>query len=277
MTKLISILRNIIVESKKYEMDPETYTSLAVIADSLYNKKKQKWDRQTLFDSLMFKTADGAQGMVKIYVSPRLPDIAEMSTRPFDSRDPMDFVMKLNPRKFGSKRGLFLTMYHEMMHAIDPSQSTRVKAKNDMTYDPEKDETYWGHPIEFFAITNEFMEALQLEIESRFKKVKREESKKLIFKSLDNILDYFSKGEKLSDLSLDILDKMGEEGDETKLSAILKQILYDYPGVSEFLPKKDEPYFLHYVQLIKKYNPKIWPKFLTMLYKLIDDLKESSI
>lgn len=277
MTKLISILKNIILESKKYEMDPETYTNLAVIANALYNKKRQKWDRQTLFDSLMFKTADGTQGMVKIYIAPRLPDIAEISTRPYDSRDPMDFVMKLNPKKFGSKRGLFLTMYHEMMHAIDPSQSTIVKSKNDLSYDPSRDESYWGHPVEFFAISNEFLEALQLEIESRFKRVKREESKKLIFKSLDNILNYFSRGEELSDLSLDILDKMGEEGSETKLSGILKQILYDYPGVSEFLPKKDEPYFLHYVELIKKHNPKIWSKFLTMLYKVIDDLKQYSI
>jgi hypothetical protein len=277
MTKLIAILKNIIVESKKYEMDPETYTSLAVIADTLYNKKRQKWDKQTLFDSLMFKTADGAQGMVKIYISPRLSDIAEISTRPFDSRDPMDFVMKLNPNKFGSKRGLFLTMYHEMLHAIDPSQSTRVTAKNDLTYDPSRDESYWGHPIEFFTITNEFMEALQLEIESRFRRVKKEESKKLIFKSLDNILDYFARGEKLSDLSLDILDKMGEEGSETRLSGTLKQILYDYPGVSELLPRKDEPYFLYYVELIKKYNPKIWDKFLTMLFKHIQNIKETSI
>lgn len=277
MTKLITTLKKIIIESKKYEMDPETYTSLAVIADSIYSKKRQKWVRQTLFDTLMFKTADGAQGMVKIYISPRLPDIAEISTRPSDSRDPMDFVMKLNPNKFGSKRGLFLTMYHEILHAIDPSQSTRVKLKNDLTYDPSKDESYWGHPVEFFTITNEFMEALHLEVESRFKRIKKEESKKLILKSLDNILDYFARGEKLSDLSLDILDKMGEEGSETKLSGILKQILYDYPDVSEFLPRKEEPYFLHYVELIKKYNPKIWDKFLTMLFKHIQNIKETSI
>jgi hypothetical protein len=277
MYKLVNILKGLIIESKKYEMDPETYTNLAMIADNLYNKKRQKWVKQTFFDSIMFKTADGTKGMVKIYISPRLPDIAEISTKPYDSRDPMDFVMKLNPKKFGSKRGLFLTMYHEMMHAIDPSQSTIVKAKNDITYDPEKDESYWGHPIEFFAISNEFLEAFQLEIESRFKIIKREESKKLIIKSLDNILNYFSKGEKLSELSLDILDKMGEEGGDTKLSGILKQILYDYPGVSEFLPKKDEPYFLHYVELIKNHNRDIWNKFLIMLFKLVQEIKENYI
>lgn len=277
MYKLIPILRNIISESKKYEMDPETYTTLAVIADNLYSKKRQKWLRQTHIDNIMFTTADGAQGMVKVYVSPRLPEIAEMSTNPFQSRDPMDFVMKLNPKKFGTKKGLFLTMYHEMMHAIDPSQSTRITAKNDLSYDPEKDESYWGHPIEFFAISNEFLEALTLEIEFRLRKIKKESSKKLIIKSLDNILNYFSKGEKLTELSLDILDKMGDEGGETKMSKLLQQILYDFPGVSEMLPEKKEPYFLHYIELIKKHNPEIWGKFLTMLFKHIQNIKETSI
>ena len=108
------------------------------------------------------------------------------------------------------------------------------------------------------------------------KRIKRKEPKFLIIKSLDNILIYFSKGESLSDLTLDILDKMGEEGGDVKLSNILRQIVYDFPDVSDLLPKKNEPYFLHYIELIKKYNPEIWDKFLTMLYKHIQNIKKTS-
>ena len=277
MFKLFGTLKTIILESRKYEMDPATYTTLAVMANDIYEKRKQKWVKQTFFDSLLFKTADGTQGMVKIYVSPNLSEIAEMSTRPFESRDPMDFVMKLNPKKIGSRKSLFLTMYHEMMHAIDPSQSTRIKVKNSLTYDPSKDESYWGHPVEFFAITNEFLEALLLEIEFRLKIVKKEESKLLIINALDNILNYFSKGEKLSNLSLDIIEKMGDENSQNKLSKVLDRISFDFPETSELLPRKDEPYFLYYIELIKKYNPDIWNEFLTMLVKHVRNLKKISI
>jgi hypothetical protein len=35
----------------------------------------------------------------------------------------------------------------------------------------------------------------------------------------------------------------------------------------------DVPYYLNYVELIKKYNPKIWRRFLTMLVKTKDEIE----
>jgi hypothetical protein len=278
MFKLTQILKKIIIESKKYEMDSELYFQLSSLAYHIFSYKKKKVNKQILVDKILFKTEDGTQGMVKIFLSPNLPAIAEMSTIPFESRDPMDFVMKLNPKKIKSVKNLFLTIYHEMMHAIDPTQSTQMSVKHSIDYDPSKDESYWGHPIEFFAITNEFLEALDLEIDLRISQLKNSNNKKLILKSLDNILDYFTKDEKLSMLSLDIIEKMGDDASfDSKISEIISKMTYPFPRVSEFMKKPEDPYFLYYVELIKKYNPEIWKKFLEMLQNHIFEIKKRTI
>ena len=87
----------------------------------------------------------------------------------------MDFVMELQPKEYGSKKNLFLTIYHEMLHATDPSQSTKMSPKFLSTYNEKKDEAYWGHPIEFRAITNEFLEGLVNEIVLRYNRLKNPE------------------------------------------------------------------------------------------------------
>jgi hypothetical protein len=47
----------------------------------------------------------------------------------------------------------------------------------------------------------------------------------------------------------------------------------DYPKTSEFVSPKEEPYYITYIELIKKYNPAVWPKFLTMLYNTSEEIK----
>jgi hypothetical protein len=55
---------------------------------------------------------------------------------------------------------------------------------------------------------------------------------------------------------------------------MLADISTDYPSVTELIPNKEEiPYYLQYIQLIKKYNSDIWPKFLTMLFKTKDEIE----
>jgi len=44
---------------------------------------------------------------------------------------------------------------------------------------------------------------------------------------------------------------------------------------------KEEPYYITYIELIKKHNPEIWKRFLTMLYntsyEIEDILKEKGV
>ena len=274
MIKFLPILSNVISEQKRYQMNPETRSKLMDLADSLWSMRNKRFFKKTMVDQITFQTADGTDGFVKVFVNPKYPNFGEMDTFPEDSYDPMNFVMQVNPKKFGSKKNVFLTLYHEMMHAIDPNFTTKHNEKFWDTYDSEKDEMYWGHPVEFFAITNEFLEGLVIEFERRSKLVQDPEDKKLLLKSFQNILNYFGKGEKLTNQSKDILRRINDEHvDDNTLSKVVSDIESKFPKVSELIDdKKDIPYFLYYVELIKNHNPDIWPRFLTMLFKTKDEI-----
>jgi hypothetical protein len=274
MIKFLPILSNVISEQKRYQMNPETRSKLQDLADNLWSMRNKKFFKKTMVGQINFQTADGTDGFVKVFVNPKYPNFGEMDTFPEDSYDPMNFVMQVNPKKFGSKKNVFLTLYHEMMHAIDPNFTTKHNEKFWDTYDSEKDEMYWGHPVEFFAITNEFLEGLVIEFERRSKLVQDPEDKKLLLKSFQNILNYFGKGEKLTNQSKDILRRINDEHvDDNTLSKVVSDIESKFPKVSELIDdNKDIPYFLYYVELIKNHNPDIWPRFLTMLFKTKDEI-----
>ena len=164
-----------------------------------------------------------------------------------------------------------------MIHASDPTQSFMWKPSYELTYDPNKDEKYWGHPIEFFAITNEFLEGLLNEFKTRKSKLKNPSNIKNLQRSFKNILNYFAKGEKLSKLSLDILYRINDEYvNPNSVSNVLADIGSEYPDVTEMLPtkKEDIPYYLNYIEHIKKYNPEIWKRFLSMLFKVSDEIND---
>jgi len=276
MPKILNILTSLLTEASRFKMDPELNFYIQDLADRLWSMRDKKFTRKTFVDGFPFKTSDGVDGYVKVIINPRLRYLGYMETKPKESRDPMDFVMELQPKEYVSRRNLYLTIYHEMLHATDPSQSTKFSPKYSLTYDERSDEKYWGHPIEFRAITNEFLEGLELEMDRRTLMLKNPENKKYLVQSLDNILNYFANGEKLSKLSLDILRRVNdEEVLENRISKSISDIASENPRLSDFISAREgnEPYYLTYVELIKQHNPEIWPRFLTMLYKSIEDTK----
>ena len=275
MKKILNILNHLIVEQKRDILDPELYSSIEKLTDKLWSNKNKEYTKKTLVGQIPFKTKDGADGLIKIVINPRLSYIGEMGTKPYLSRDPMDFVMELQPKKYGSKKNLYLTIYHEVMHATDPNLSTKTSMKYLSTYNPLDDKKYWGHPIEFRAITNEFLEALVLEFKIRINRLIIPENKKFLTKSLENILNYFKQGSKLSKLSLDILRRMNDENVlDNRFSKLVADISSEFPQASEFIPDKEEPYFLTYIETIKNHNPEIWRRFLTMLSKTSKEIEE---
>jgi len=275
MIKFINILENVISEQKRYRFHPEVLQKLKDITNSLWNDRKKKYNGRTLVNEMPFKVADGTDGIVKFYVNPDLPYIGFMGTEPKDSKNPKDIFIEVNPENYESRKNLYLTIYHEMIHASDPTQSTKMTKKYMSTYDENNDEKYWGHPIEFFAITNEFLEGLINEFELRVSRLKNHENKKALIKSFNNILNHFAKGEKLSKLSLNILDRMNDAGVvEDKFKRVFSDISIDSPLSAELIKyDEEEPYYLTYINLIKKHNPKIWTRFLTMLFKAKEDIE----
>lgn len=280
MPKIINILSNLLNEASRFKMDPELNFLLHDLSDRLWASRNKKFTKKTLVDGFAFKTSDGADGYVKVIINPRLKFIGQMDTKPTGSRDPMDFVLEVQPKEYVSRKNLYLTLYHEMLHATDPSQSTKYNPKYMLTYNEFSDEQYWGHPIEFRTITNEFLEALEMEFERRLSLIRNPEQKKYLIQSLDNLLGYFSKGEKLTKLTLDILRRVNdEEVLDNMISKSISDFTTMYPGMSDFIAAREdeEPYYITYIELIKKHNPKMWPRFLTMLYKSVEELKNKII
>lgn len=277
MIQLVDILSEVITEGKRFKFEPETYMRMLTLADNLWDLRAKNYTRKTFVEKIPFKTSDGADGMVKVYINPRLKDIASMETKPVESRDPMDFVMELQPKEYGSKKNLFLTIFHEMLHATDPTQSTKFSPKFMMTYDDRDESKYWGHPIEFRAITNEFLEGLVLEFERRIDRANKPSEKLFLERSLDNIMSYFATNQPLTKVSKDILFRINDEQVlDNRISELISNMKSDYPNVVDIIPQKneDEPYYITYIQLIKKHNPASWPKFLKMLYNTYQEIKD---
>ena len=277
MPKILNILTNLLSEAKRYRFSPDTIKRIENVVNKLWNDRDKEYNRRReLVDVIPFKLANGVDGLVRIVVNPRLQHIGLMDLRPSKSVDPADIIIEVNPKYYESKKNLYLTIYHEMLHASDPNLTVAYSPKYMMTYDESSDESYWGHPIEFFAISNEFLEGLVREFERRVKRTRKVENLEILNKSLKNILNYFAKGEKINRLSKDILFRVNDEYVGEDSFKVLKNLTADMPQLADLLPERtgEEPYYLLYVQLIKKFNPEIWKKFLSMLYTTTLEIQE---
>ncbi len=274
MIKFLPILTTVITEQKRFKFDPITYTKLIELTDKLWSMRNKKFDKKTMVDQFNFKTSDGADGLVKLYVNPRFPHFGQLDTRPKKSTNPMDLVIQLNPKKYSSRKNLFLTIYHEMLHATDPKFTSKYSEEYWSDYDPKVNEKYWGHPVEFRSVTNEFLEALVNEFKRRAGRLGLDGKKHLLM-SLGNIVNYFAKNESLSKLSLNILERLNDEKlNDNRISSLLADITTDYPKTADLFNNEEKPYYLTYIELIKTYNPKMWSRFLSMLYSTKEEILE---
>ena len=273
MIKFLNILSNVISEQKRYKLSPEDYTKLLELTDRLWALRSKEIPRKIEVDQMEFKTADGSDGKFKVFLNPRYKNYGQMDLKPRTTRNPQKFEMQLNPKLFGSKKNLFLTLYHELMHATDPQFTTRYNEKYFSEYDPEVDEKYWGHPIEFRAVTNEFLEGLVNEFKRRDTRTTNLENRQLLLKSLNNILNYFAKGEELSRLSLDILNRISDEKlKDTRMANMVANISTDYHETS-VLVKNKTPSYLKLIELVHTHGPGMWSRFLKMLYDTTEEIK----
>ena len=98
--KFLNILNTVISEQKRFQFDPETYANLTALTDKLWSIRNREFKNKTKVDQLQFKTSDGSDGLVQFYINPRYKHFGELDTRPKGSRDPLDLVIQLNPKKY---------------------------------------------------------------------------------------------------------------------------------------------------------------------------------
>lgn len=277
MAKFITILSGLIQEAGRIKLDFKTQTLLDGFVNKIYKKKLSGVKTYTSLGHMPIVTSDGFPGQVEIVLDPELPYLGLLDQKVEDSTDPNDFVVLINPNKVTSRKYLYQTLFHEIMHATDPMFSTKQSEKLWSTYDPEIDEKYWAHPIEFRASSNEFLEGIVREFSIRKDRLKNKSNIVLLMKAADNILDYFSKGKKLNKLAFNIINEItDDEHLNNVMGKILKDIPLEYPDVIELMPERQNPpKYISIIELIKKYDPEIWKRFLTMLYKTIGEIKSS--
>jgi hypothetical protein len=268
-------LYSLISESKRVILSDKTLEYLTNAVNLIF-KKRKLFNKVTRITSLPITIEDGTKGKVKIIVDPFLDSYGLIDSDPEDSTDPNDFVVMINPKKIKSKKGLYQTIFHELMHATDPNFSIIQNEKYWESYDSNDDEKYFGHDVEFRAYTNEFLEGLVNEFKNKRKKLKNPNSISQLKNSNKNILNYFAKDEPLNSFSEKILQSMyGDSEMEIGLRRTLDNIFKNYGDIESFRSNKyNKIDYLDILNVIKKYNPESWNRFLTSLYntsKEIDD------
>jgi hypothetical protein len=269
-------LLNLVLEQKRVKLDFSVIKTIENVTDLIFKKRLKGFRKLTLITSVPITIADGTPGTVEIVVDPNLKYYGLIDHKVEDSSDPNDFILSINPKKITSKKNLYLTLYHEIMHATDPGFSTKDTENYWKDYDPELDEKYWAHPIEFRAYANEFAEALRREFELRKKRLKNEKSILSLYTSLDNILNYFATGESLTKLSYQILDTMsGQIPENNRVSKVLDNISLEFPQIFQYMPGGEKkPYYIITIEMMKRYDQTMWNRFLKLLYDTIQELKK---
>lgn len=200
-----------IFESKRIKLDEELDNRLKLLTELLWSNRRKYYKTSEIVDKILFKTLDGADGMVQVYVDPHLDDNwASIDTEPKFSRDPMDFVMLVaEPRHFSNKNDLYSVIYHEMIHAVDPTMSTKFSPRYHMDYKWwESGAKYFGHQIEQRAIFGEVLNSID-------KALYKKENQSIDL--LNELANFFSSQTlskaRLSRKAKSFLNSLGEERD----------------------------------------------------------------
>ena len=264
--------------SKRFKLDDKNLETMLNLLDDLTNEEKTSKKKSMYhFKDVTITTIDGTDYELPVYIDPKFETFAGLG---FDRYSPMgvdNIALIVNPKFSASKKNLYNSLYHEFLHAVDPTLTSKPSEKYLSKYsDPnENPDLYYSHGIELRGITGEFFEALVNEFRERLSNVKDSEDREIYSKSLDNIVSFFNELEPLSPMSYDILDSMeGQRDFENKSKQMLNNIMKDYPKTSEFLkdiPEK-EPYYLQVIDAIRIYSPKGWKMFLNMLYSTKEEI-----
>ena len=250
--------------SKRFTLDDDSESQIKGLVDELFafcqkNKNSKKFK---LFKSINLKTMDGSPFTLPIYVDKNF----EGGQAGIGFKDPEldptrhainNLHLVINPKYVFSKKSLYITLYHEILHAVDPTITSKYSQKylskyGDAVEEPEK---YYSHGIELLGMTGEFFEALVQEYTERMDSCENSDEVDDLEDSLDSIVGFFNELHMFNPLAHDILHKMdGIMGLEKT--------------------EEDEPDCLVNIDLIRSHSPKGWKMFLTMLYTTSEEIKE---
>jgi hypothetical protein len=257
-------------EAKRVKLNDNLDHTIRRIVDYFFEVKSLKRKKRSLLGKVKIHLEDGSEGLVKIYLDPKLSkqfgyDVYAYMDVEKGITDPDKLFISIDPNTNKDKKSLYNTLYHEFLHSTDPIFTSKYSEKLLSTYDPDVDEKYWGHKVEFRAMANEILNTLVNEFKERKETLKDKKQLKSLVESNHNILHHFASGEPLSNLSKSIFSSMFATPDAKN---IIMTIVREYPKAAESLPTPTEnlDYLEKYLMNIKKFGGRKWNRFLSMLY-----------
>lgn len=250
--------------SKRFTLDKSSKDEISNIVDDLFsycqeNKNKRKI---RLYKSINLKTLDGSPFTLPIYIDRNFEGgqagigFVDPDLQP--TRHALgNLHLIVNPKYVFSKKSLYNTLYHEILHAVDPTITSKHSPKylskyGDSVEEPEK---YFSHGIELRGITGEFFEALVQEFKERADSCKDIGDVEALEDALNSIVVFFNEMQMFDPLAHDILHSM---------DGIIN-------GTSKDLDT--EPDCLVNIDLIRSSSPEGWKMFLKMLYATSEEIK----
>ena len=235
--------------SKRVELGSRTISDLNYVVDKVWSDYLQKNDEQPLKGTILVKDPSGAEVAVPVYyLSDFQNQGAVFSLNPNKPRNLYNVFLVVNPDEAlkPTKKSLYNLIYHELQHLMDLHTTHFLNPKEFSKYNPEKEESYWGHDFEFRAYSNEILEGIVNEYRALFGKKTKEE----LISSLKSLLEFFGKSGQADEIARDVLFSISSETPEDE----------------------NYPFSIQTLALIKRFNPKRWKEFLKMLYSTVKQL-----
>jgi len=254
---------------KRKRLDPKINAQLKKLA-SIISKNYNRFNVNTKVGEIFFENDLGENGFVEIYAWKNLPFYAQLLGDKID-----EFTIQV--KALESEKEVYNALFHEMLHATDPDFFDDETWED---YDPEEDESYFGHKLEFRTMTNEFLNALSNVFKEKLKD-SNSLTKKKLHDALTNIVNYYFHDDTLKDFSADLLDYAagGIKFSNNELDDLMSRIQLQYPGEYTLTTKTSKreklPVFIRgYLNKIREYNPKQWTDFMSMLLSTQEEISE---
>lgn len=254
---------------KRKRLDPKLNAQLKKLA-SIISKNYNKFNVMTKVGEVFFENDLGDNGFVEIFTSKNMPFYAQLLGDKIDE-------LKVEVKSLPSEKEVYNALFHELLHATDPDL---FEDETWDDYDPEKDESYYGHKLEFRTMTNEFLNAL-VDIFKEKLVSSNSTAKKKLHDALTNIVNYYFHDEPLKDFAADILDYAAGavKFSNNEVNDLMSRIQLQYPGEYTLTTKTSKreklPVFIRgYLNKIREYNPKQWNDFMSMLMSTQEEILE---
>ena len=159
-------------------------------------------------------------------------------------------------------------LYHEAIHALDPTSNTYRKKDWGKTYDTRDNKKYYSDLGEFKAFTDSFQEKIIDRVKSMMSSSRPAPYQ--VEQFLQYILDYFSgKIKEIPQPIVNFLYDMSKEGIFKKLAR--KALAFAALGGYNIADVDDPTEQFMRIRLIKKYNPTEYKRFLKNIYLTVKE------